>query len=91
MSTVTTSIKLDENIKRQAQEVAKSAGLTLSALINSYLTQVVATRHIELYAPEPMTPQLEALLTEIESSIATGDNLSKPFDSAEEFLADLKK
>ena len=84
MSMVTTRIKLDENIKRQAQEVAKSAGLTLSALINSYLTQVVATRHIEPYTPELTTPQLEA-------SLATGNNLSKPFNSAEEFLADLKK
>ncbi len=83
MSMVTTRIKLDENIKRQAQEVAKSAGLTLSALINSYLTQVVATRHIELYAPEPMTPQLEALLTEIEPSLAASNDLNKPFNSAE--------
>ena len=65
------------------QEVAKSAGLMLSALINSYLTQVVATRHIELYAPEPMTPQLEALLTEIEPSLAASNDLNKPFNSAE--------
>ena len=91
MSMVATRIKLDEDIKRQAQEVAKSAGLTLSALITSYLTQVVATRHIEPYAPELTMPQLEALLTEIEPSLATGNNLSKPFNSAEEFLADLKK
>lgn len=88
---VTTRIKLDEDIKRQAQEVAKSAGLTLSALINSYLTQIVATRHIEPCIPEPMTPQLEALLTEIEPSLATSTDLSKPFNSDEEFLADLKK
>lgn len=91
MSMVTTRIKLDENIKRQAQEVAKSAGLTLSALINSYLTQIVATRHSEPYTPELTTPQLKALLTEIEPSLATDNNLSKPFNSAEEFLADLKK
>ncbi len=88
---VTTRIKLDEDIKRQAQEVAKSAGLTLSALINSYLTQVVATRHIEPYIHELMTPQLEALLAEIEPSLAASNDLSKPFNSAEEFLADLKK
>lgn len=78
-------------LSNRMQEVAKSAGLTLSALINSYLTQVVATRHIEPYTPELTTPQLEALLTEIESSLATGADLSKPFNSAEEFLADLKK
>ena len=91
MSMVTTRIKLDEDIKRQAQEVAKSVGLTLSALINSYLTQIVATRHIEPYTPELTTPQLEALLTEIEPSLAASTDLSKPFNSAEEFLADLKK
>ena len=53
------SVKLDKDIKESAQEVARSAGLTISALINSYLRQVVATRRIELYAPESMTPNLE--------------------------------
>ncbi|MDO4773899.1 MAG: type II toxin-antitoxin system RelB/DinJ family antitoxin [Candidatus Saccharibacteria bacterium] len=87
---VTTSIKLDSEIKRQAQEVAKASGLTLSALINSYLTQVVATRRIELYAPEPMSPKLEGLVAEVEKQIATGE-ISQTFDNADEFIADLKK
>ncbi|MDO4712793.1 MAG: DUF6364 family protein [Candidatus Saccharibacteria bacterium] len=87
---VTTSIKLDADVKRQAQEVAKSAGLTLSGLINSYLTQVVATRRIELFAPEPMTPQMEQLVARLEAEIAAGD-ISPEFTSADDFLAGLKR
>ncbi|MBL8121856.1 type II toxin-antitoxin system RelB/DinJ family antitoxin [Candidatus Saccharibacteria bacterium] len=84
------SVKLDSEVKQSAQEVAKSAGLTLSALINSYLRQVAATRRIELYAPEPMTPKLEALIAEVEAELASG-TVSKPFSTADDFLADLKK
>lgn len=87
---ITTSIKLDEDVKRQAQAVAKSAGLTLSALVNSYLRQVAATRRIELYAPEEMTPKLEGLIAEVEASITKGETVG-PFDTAEDFLAKLHK
>lgn len=88
--TTVISVKLDSDVKQSAQEVAKSAGLTLSALINSYLRQVAATRRIELYAPEPMTPQLENLIAEVEAELQ-GGAASKPFSSAEAFLVDLKK
>lgn len=82
------SVKVDEDVKASAQEVAKSAGLTLSALINAYLRQISATRRIELYAPEPMTPKLEALIAEVEKGIQAG-NVSKPFTNAADFIADL--
>lgn len=84
------SIKVDSDIKTVAQEIAKSAGLTLSSLVNSYLRQIAATRRIELYAPEPMTPHLENLIAEVEAELKTG-KASKGFTSADEFLADLKK
>jgi addiction module RelB/DinJ family antitoxin len=84
------SVKLDKDIKESAQEVAKSAGLTISALINSYLRQVVATRRIELYAPEPMTPNLEKLIAEVEIELQ-GGKVSQKFDNIDDFLADLKK
>jgi len=84
------SVKVEKEVKESAQSVAKSAGLTLSALVNAYLRQVVATRRIELYAPEPMTPKLEKLITEVESELKSG-KISKRFDNAADFLADLKK
>ena len=84
------SVKLDKELKESAQEVAKSAGLTLSTLIGTYLRQVVATRRIELYAPEAMTPNLEGLIAEVEKELKDG-HISKKFDNASDFLADLKK
>jgi addiction module RelB/DinJ family antitoxin len=83
------SVKIDKDVKASAQEVANSAGLTLSTLVNAYLRQVAATRRIELYAPEPMTPKLEKLIQEVEAELASG-KASEKFDSVEDFLADLK-
>lgn len=84
------SVKIDKEVKEAAQAVAKSAGLTLSTLINAYLRQISATRRIELYAPEPMTPHLEKLIKEVEAELSAG-KASKPFSDPHEFLADLKK
>lgn len=84
------SVKVDKEIKEAAQEVAKSAGLSLSALVNAYLRQVVATRRIEIYSPEPMTPHLEELIAEVEGELKSG-KASKGFDNADDFLKDLKR
>ena len=84
------SVKVDKDVKERAQEVAASAGISISTLVNSYLRQVSATRRIELYAPEQMTPKLEKLVAAIELEIAEG-KVSKGFDSVDEFLVDLKK
>lgn len=83
------SVKIDKDVKASAQEVAHSAGLTLSTLVNAYLRQVATTRRIELYAPEPMTPKLEKFIEEVEAELKSGKT-SKSFDSVEEFLVDLK-
>lgn len=84
------SVKIDKDVKESAQEVAKSAGLNLSSLVNAFLRQVAATRRIELYSPEQMTPRLEGLIAEVEAELKSG-KISKEFTNAEDFLADLKK
>lgn len=84
------SVKTDKATKEAAQAVAKSAGLNLSSLVNAYLKQVVATRRIELYAPEPMSPELERVIEAVECEIAQEGN-SEVFDDTEAFLADLKR
>lgn len=84
------SVKIDKDVKESAQEVAKSAGLTLSSLVNAYLRQIAATRRIEIYSPEPMTPKLEKLIAEVEKSIEAGSTVG-PFDNADDFLEALHK
>jgi len=84
------SVRTNRDVKDAAQEIAKSTGISLSTLINSYLRQLIATRHIELYAPEPMTPKLEGLIAEVEAELESG-TVSKKFTNANDFLAELKK
>ena len=71
-------------------ESRQKAGLSLSTLVGAYLRQVVATRRIELFAPEEMTPDLESLIAEVENELRLGQ-ASPTFDSVDTFLADLKK
>jgi len=79
------SIKIDKATKEAAQEVAKSMGLTLSTLVNSYLLQVISTRRVELFAPELMTPKLEkAILASMKSGVS-----KKSFTKVDDFLDDL--
>ena len=82
------SVKIDKDVKTSAQEVAKSAGLTISTLVNAYLRQVAATRRIEIYAPEPMTPKLEKLIAGVEAELKKGDTVG-PFSNVDDFLAKL--
>jgi len=84
------SVKIDKEVKESAQAVAKSAGLSLSALVNSYLRQVVATRRIELYAPEEMTPKLEGLIAAVEAEITAG-KVSPSYKNVDSFVAALKR
>jgi len=84
------SIKTDKETKDEARKIAKAMGLTLSSLVNSYLKQVVLTRRIELYAPEPMTPKLEAMIATVEKEIKAGQ-VSTVFENADDFIADLER
>ena len=79
------SVRVDDEVKSVAQEVAKSAGVSLSTLINAYLHQIAATRRIEIYAPEPMTPKLEVMIAEVEAERQTGQ-ASEAFTSVDAFI-----
>ena len=90
MNNTVVTIKIDRETKKAAQELAADAGLTLSSLINSYLKQVTATRHIDLHIPQKMTPKLEKLLEEAEQDIAAGRTIG-PFNNTEEMIKALKE
>lgn len=84
------SVKVDEETKKRAQEVAASAGISVSTLVNAYLRQISATRRIDLYIPEQASPKLEKLIESVEAEISRGD-VSEGFSTVDDFLADLNK
>ena len=90
MSKSVITIKIDTETKKAARALADDAGITISSLVNSYLKQVVATRHINLRIPQSMSPKTEALLDEAEADIAIGGVVG-PFNSAREAVKALKK
>ncbi|MYB75539.1 MAG: hypothetical protein F4X83_00245 [Chloroflexi bacterium] len=89
MANTVITIKIDHETKKAAKELAADAGLTLSGLVNSYLKQVTATRHIDLRIPQKMTPKMEELLDEAEKDIAAGKVIG-PFNDADEAIKALK-
>lgn len=82
-----TYIKLDTDVKKQAQSLAKKFGLSLSTLISVQLKQAIRQKRIELnlnLPAEQMTPVLEKRLAKIDRDIQRGKNLSRPLSSPQE-------
>lgn len=74
-------IKADREVKKNAQEIAKGLGLTLSDIINASLRNFIRTRRVIFSDVPVMTSELEKLLDKVEEDIKTGKNLSPAFDS----------
>lgn len=86
MSPVSTTIKIDRELKREAQELFESFGLNLSTAVNMFLRQVVREQAIPFRIGEPV-PNAETLQA-IEDA-QNGIGLSREFHSLEELLEDL--
>ena len=73
------NIKADKTVKKQAQHVALRLGVPLSSVINSFLKQFIRTEEVTFSAAPKMTPELEAVISEIERDRKNGKNISGPF------------
>ena len=84
MSQVPVTVKIDADVKQQAQKLAKQLGLSLSAIVENKLKEVVRERRVvfeeELIPNEITCRELE----KIEADIEAGRNLSGPFNTFEE-------
>lgn len=89
MKTAVLNVKVDEQIKKQAQIVAGSFGIPLSTLVNAYLTELATTGQIHFSAIEIMNPKMEKLIEQAEKEIAAGE-VSEPFYTAKEAIDYLK-
>lgn len=85
MSQIAVTIKIDKDLKDEAQKLAKNLGLSLSAIVENKLRQAVRERRI-VFEEEPLVPNAKTakILEEIEEDIKAGRNLSEPAHSFEE-------
>lgn len=86
MAPVSTNIKIDPTLKREAQELFDNLGLSLSAAVNLFLRQAVREQAI------PFRVRIPAYNEETLQAIRDarrGVNVSGPFNTVEEMLESL--
>ena len=88
--TTVMSVKVKKDLKAKAQAVAGLYGIPLGTLLNAYMHQLVLTGQVYFPAVEVATPQMEKIIAEIEAERRDVKTIG-PFETVEEFIADLEK
>ncbi|KKS65080.1 hypothetical protein A3A14_02445 [Candidatus Daviesbacteria bacterium RIFCSPLOWO2_01_FULL_43_38] len=90
MNTAIVNVKVNPTVKRQAQKVAEDMGLSLSALVNGFLKNLVKTKTVTFTASEEPTPYLLRALKESKEDIKAG-KVSPTFTNAKDAINWLNK
>lgn len=85
MNSAVVNIKIEPQVKKEAQKLAEKLGLPLSALIKSYLKQIIRAQEVVLTVSEEPTEYLLKSLKEAEGDIKAGRVTS--FDNAKDAIA----
>ena len=89
MATVNTSIKIDEETKKEAQKLFKDLGLSISTAINIFLKQAIREKGIPFYINS--LPENSELVQAFEEAKQIKKNPSnyKSYSSPEEMFKDV--
>jgi len=88
MKTAIINIKTKPQTKKRAQKIADELGLSLSAVINGFLNQLIKTKKVEFSAYPAENPS-EYMIQALEE--AKKSPTSPEFDNAKDALAWLNK
>ena len=84
MPTSSLNIRIDSNVKKQAQELFNALGMDMTTAINVFLRKAIQRQGM------PFDVTLDARLTsEVMDEVARGKNLYGPFTSVEALMDDL--
>ncbi|MBI3385106.1 type II toxin-antitoxin system RelB/DinJ family antitoxin [Candidatus Gottesmanbacteria bacterium] len=81
MSSTVINVRIERNLKSQAQILANDLGFSVSSLINAFLKQLVRTKSVHFKLEEPTAYLLKAL-KESRKNIKTG-KISPSFKNAD--------
>lgn len=90
MNTAVINIKTNPQTKAKAQAIAKELGLSLSALVNGFLHQLVKTKKVTFSTDEEPSDWLISQMKQAEKNYKEGKH-SPIFRSGEEAVAWLEK
>ena len=89
MAAVNTSIKIDEETKKEAQKLFKDLGLSLSTAINIFLKQAIREKGIPFYINSlPENSELDQAFEEAKQIKKNPSNY-KSYSSPEEMFKDV--
>lgn len=88
--TTVLNVKIDRELKRQAQEVAKSLGLPVSTLVSASLKDIVYRRSITISDEPRLRPEVEREILKISADAKKGVNVSPEFTDIDKSIAWLK-
>ena len=83
MSNTVLHVKLDPELKRQAQEAAASLGLPLSTIVSANLRQFVQTRSITISDAPRLRPEVAEELQKRIKDAKNGKDISPAFTDME--------
>ena len=89
MNTAVINIKTDPKLKQELKAVAKELGLSVGAIMNSYMRDLVRERRVVFSAPPALNQRTRRLLESIDKDIRAGKNASGPF-SLDEAITHLR-
>ena len=84
MNTAVINVKVNPDLKAQAQDLAEELGFSLSSLINACLKQIVRSRSVSFDASEIPTEYMINALKESKADIKAGRVVS--FENGKEAL-----
>ena len=87
MSSTVLNVKIDSELKKQAQEAARALGLPVSTVVAAGLRDFVRTRSITISDPPRLKPEVEAELLQISADARKGINVSPAFDNLDDARA----
>jgi addiction module RelB/DinJ family antitoxin len=85
------NVKIEKDTKQEAAKLANKMGLSLSAVVSSFLRAYIQTQELHITAAPRMTPYLEKVAEQALSDWTEQKNISGPFETAEQIERHLKK
>lgn len=91
MGKTTLIVRIDEDTKEEARQLASEVGLTLSNLVNIQLKQVIRTREIKIEAPKRGDDSDESLVGAARATASRARRqAAKPFQTVKEALGSVR-
>lgn len=84
------NLKIDKTTKQEAAKLAERMGMSLGAVVNSFLRNYIQTQELHVTAAPRMTPYLEGVITKARQDWILHKNISGPFDSKEQVVKHLR-